>query len=89
MRTIKTTTGAELPLDGDLLTVIETLYREVTARRQLERSFEDIAKEIAHLNGRSISFMAKYDFADTGSSCHVHSSLWSLDGSTALTAAHG
>jgi hypothetical protein len=52
MRTIKTTTGAELPLDGDLLTVMETLYREVTARKVLERSFEDMAREIAHLVGQ-------------------------------------
>jgi hypothetical protein len=49
MRTIKTTTGAEIPLDGDLLTVMETLYHEVTARRELKRSFEDIAREIGHL----------------------------------------
>ena len=42
------------------------------------------AKEIAHFHGRSVSFMAKYDFADTGSSCHIHSSLWSLDGETAV-----
>ncbi len=49
MRTIKTTTGAEIPLDGDLLTVMETLYHEVTARRELERSFEDMVREIAHL----------------------------------------
>jgi glutamine synthetase len=52
------------------------------------------AKEIAHLNGRSVTFMAKPDFADTGSSCHVHSSLWSLDGETPCfdgghDAAHG
>ena len=40
------------------------------------------AKEIAHFHGRSVSFMAKYDFNDTGSSCHIHSSLWSLDGKT-------
>jgi glutamine synthetase len=46
--------------------------------------YKTAAKEIAHLNGRSVTFMAKYDFADTGSSCHVHSSLWSLDGSEAL-----
>ena len=46
--------------------------------------YKTAAKEIAHLNGRSVSFMAKYDFADTGSSCHIHSSLWSLDGRTAL-----
>jgi hypothetical protein len=49
MRTIKTTTGAEIPLDGDLLTVMETLYHEVTARKALERSFDDMAREIAYL----------------------------------------
>jgi hypothetical protein len=49
MRTIKTTTGADLPLDGDLLTVMETLYHEVTARKALEPSFDDMAREIAHL----------------------------------------
>jgi hypothetical protein len=48
-RTIKTTTGAEIALDGDLLAVMETLYREVTARRELERSFEDMVREIGHL----------------------------------------
>ena len=52
MRTIKTTNGAEIPLDGDLLTVMETLYHEVTARRELERSFEDMVREIAHLIGQ-------------------------------------
>jgi phage gp29-like protein len=52
MRTIKTTTGAEIVLDGDLLAVMEALYREVTAKRELERSFEDIVKEIQHLIGQ-------------------------------------
>jgi glutamine synthetase len=42
------------------------------------------AKEIAHFAGRSVSFMAKYDFNDTGSSCHIHSSLWSMDGEQAV-----
>jgi hypothetical protein len=49
MRTIKTTTGAEIALDGDLLAVMEALYHEVTARRALERSFEDMVKEIQFL----------------------------------------
>jgi hypothetical protein len=49
MRTIKTTTGAEIPLDGDLLAIMETLYREVTAKRELERSFEELMREITHL----------------------------------------
>jgi hypothetical protein len=49
MRTIKTTTGASIELDGDLLAIMETLYREVTARRELNRSFEDMTSEINHL----------------------------------------
>ena len=52
MRRIKTTTGTEIALDGDLLAVMETLYQEVTARRELERSFEDMVKEIQHLIGQ-------------------------------------
>ena len=46
MRTIKLTTGVDVPLDGDLLTVLEALYREMTAMRELERTFEDTVKEI-------------------------------------------
>ena len=46
MRTINMTTGARVPLDGDLLTLLETLYRELTARRELERTFEDTVREI-------------------------------------------
>ena len=49
MRTITLTTGAQLPLDGDLLTVLETLYREMTAKRELERTFEDTVREIQHV----------------------------------------
>jgi phage gp29-like protein len=49
MRTIKTTSGAPIALDGDLLAVMEALYQEVTARRELDRSFEDMVKEIHHL----------------------------------------
>jgi hypothetical protein len=49
MRTIKTSSGAEITLDGDLLAILETLFHEVTARRELERSFEDMNREIAHL----------------------------------------
>ena len=49
MRFITTTTGARIELDGDLLAIMETLYREVTAKRELERSFDDIVREIQHL----------------------------------------
>jgi hypothetical protein len=43
------TTGARIPLDGDLLTVIESLYHEVTVKRELERTFEDMVREIQNL----------------------------------------
>ncbi|MFM8266785.1 MAG: glutamine synthetase family protein [Ilumatobacteraceae bacterium] len=46
--------------------------------------YKTAAKEIAHSFGRSVTFMAKPDFTDTGSSCHIHSSLWSPDGQQAL-----
>lgn len=46
MRTIKLTTGADVPLDGDLLTVLETLYKELTAKPDLDYSFEDTVREI-------------------------------------------
>jgi hypothetical protein len=49
MKTISTTTGAPIALDGDLLAIMETLYKEVTAKRGLERSFEDMMREITHL----------------------------------------
>jgi phage gp29-like protein len=49
MRTIKTSSGSPIALDGDLLAIMEALYQEVTARRELERSFEDMVREIQHL----------------------------------------
>jgi phage gp29-like protein len=70
MRTITTTTGRSITLDGDLLAVIETLYREVTARRALERSFEDMVKEIQHLieqmdEGERRTYLAESLFLNT------------------------
>jgi hypothetical protein len=49
MRTITMTNGTSVTLDGDLLSIIESLYVEVTAKRELERSFEDMVREIQHL----------------------------------------
>ena len=49
MRSIKTSSGTAIDLDGDLLAVMEALYKEVTARHGLDRSFEDMVKEIHHL----------------------------------------
>ena len=49
MRTIKTSTGVTVSLDGDLLAIMEVLYHEVTARHELQRSFDDMNHEIANL----------------------------------------
>lgn len=49
-------------------------------------------KEIAHQQGKSVTFMAKYDHRKAGSSSHIHQSLWSLDGKASFaddTDAHG
>ena len=70
MRIITTTTGAPITLDGDLLAVMEALYREVTAKRALERSFEDMVKEIQHLidqmdDGERRAYLAESLFLNT------------------------
>ena len=49
MNVLRLSTGVEVPLDGDLLAVLEALYREVTLKRQFNGSFEDMMREIEAL----------------------------------------
>jgi hypothetical protein len=42
-------TGHEVDLDYDLLAILESLYKEVTLRHQLQVSFEDMMREIQSL----------------------------------------
>ena len=49
MRRVRLTSGYELPLDGDLLGLLEALYREVTLKHELRVSFEDMMREIQGL----------------------------------------
>jgi glutamine synthetase len=51
--------------------------------------FKHGAKEIAYLNGWGITFMAKPDHAWTGSSGHLHMSLWDAAGHRPLTSDPG
>jgi glutamine synthetase len=46
--------------------------------------YKNAAKEIASQYGRAITFMAKYSEAEVGSSCHIHSSVWSQDATQPL-----
>jgi hypothetical protein len=49
MKTVKLSTGYELTLDGDLLSLIETIYQEVALRKELKHTYEDVMKEIENL----------------------------------------
>ena len=49
MRSITTTSGGAIPLDGDLLAVLEALYKELNTRYALDRTFEDTIREVNHL----------------------------------------
>jgi len=70
IKTIKTTTGTAIALDGDLLAIMEALYKEVTAKRDLERTFEDMVREIQHLieqmnDGERRTYLAESLFLNT------------------------
>lgn len=52
MRRVALSTGFHLDLDGDLLALLEALYREVTLKHALDVSFEDMMREIQALVGQ-------------------------------------
>ncbi len=41
-------------------------------------------KEIAHLQGKSVTFMSKWRYDLAGSSSHIHMSIWDTEGKTPL-----
>jgi hypothetical protein len=49
MRTITTTAGSRVDLDGDVLAVIETISRDLARRRELDYTFEDVDREFQSL----------------------------------------
>ncbi len=46
IRNVRLSTGFEVPIDGDLLAIIEALYKEVTLGNVLNSSFETMRSEI-------------------------------------------
>jgi hypothetical protein len=61
MNKVKLSTGYELNLDGDLLSLIEAIYQEVALRKELKHSYEDVMKEIDNLMGQmSPAELAQY-----------------------------
>jgi glutamine synthetase len=60
-------------------------YDDVLESADRSVIFKHGAKEIAYLNGWGITFMAKPDHTWTGSSGHLHMSIWDAEGKEPLT----
>ncbi|MEP6659931.1 MAG: glutamine synthetase family protein [Acidimicrobiales bacterium] len=67
---------------------INLRYADALEMADRNAIYKNGAKEIAHMNGRAITFMAKYDIAKVGSSCHIHSSVWNADATSSLMYDH-
>lgn len=65
---------------------INLYYAEALEMADRHVIYKNAAKEIAHLQGKSITFMAKWDFDLAGNSFHLHSSLWDAETDRALFA---
>lgn len=55
---------------------INLRYTDALAMADRHAIYKNGAKEIAYLQGKAITFMAKFREDQAGNSCHVHSSLW-------------
>jgi glutamine synthetase len=59
---------------------INVRYADALTMADRHVVIKNACKEIAWLQGRAISFMAKWNYAMAGNSCHIHQSLRSADG---------
>lgn len=63
MRTITTTAGTPIELDGDVLAVIEAISRDLMRRDALNYTFEDVDREfqalVAQLTGEELRIYLK------------------------------
>jgi glutamine synthetase len=63
---------------------INVTYADLLESADRHAIYKNGAKEIAALNGVSISFMAKWSMDEAGSSCHLHSSVWNENATQSL-----
>jgi len=63
---------------------INIYYAEALEMADRHTLLKNAAKEIAHLHGQAITFMAKWRYDLAGSSCHIHASLWDAESETPL-----
>ena len=59
-------------------------YAEALAMADRHAIYKNGAKEIAFLQDKAVTFMAKPYFELAGNSCHIHSSLWDAKAKTTL-----
>src|SRR3989442_976735 len=84
--------GADVPVEtskgewGRGQEEINLRYADALEMADRTALYKHGAKEIAHLIGAAVTFMAKYDMGAAGSSFHLHSSLWDKTGRKALFA---
>lgn len=58
---VKMLTGHEITLDGDLLHMLESLYQEVSLKRELKASFDDMMNEIVNIiDGMDVEARKQY-----------------------------
>ncbi|HEX4174693.1 MAG TPA: glutamine synthetase family protein [Acidimicrobiales bacterium] len=65
---------------------VNVTYDEALTAADRHLVFKNGIKEIAAQEGRAATFMAKWTMDDTGSSCHVHTSLWDEESGEPLMA---
>ncbi len=63
---------------------INVKYAEALEMADRHAIMKNGCKEIAWALGKSITFMAKWDYAGAGNSSHIHQSLWTADGKSSL-----
>ena len=68
---------------------INMVYAEALEMADRHVIYKNGAKEIAHLQGKAITFMAKPRYDLAGSSFHLHSSLWDAESDQPLFADKG
>lgn len=77
---VENTKGEWGPGQGEL----NVRYADALTMADRHVIMKNAVKEIADLNGKAVTFMAKWRYDLAGSSCHVHSSLWDAGGRTSL-----
>jgi len=63
---------------------VNVRYAEALTMADRHTILKNAIKEIAHAKGKAVTFMAKWDYALAGSSCHIHMSLADKQGNPAF-----